>query len=79
MRNRLVLKAARVGKGYTQHDVAHALGVSQQTVAKWECGRAVPARLATMRQLGQLLGAAPGDLFPDIFGPQAGGEALASK
>lgn len=63
-------------KGYTQEDVGHALGVSQQTVAKWECGTAAPAKLATMRRLGTLLDTHPKTLFPDIFGgvysPQGG-------
>lgn len=72
MRMRLVLKAARVGQGLTQHDVAHAMGVSQQTIAKWESGKAAPSRLETMRKLGRLLKAHPRDLFPDIFYSEGG-------
>jgi len=37
----LSLSALRVNKGMTQQDVADRLGVSRQTVAKWENGESV--------------------------------------
>lgn len=37
----LSLSALRVNKGMTQQDVADKLGVSRQTVAKWEKGEHV--------------------------------------
>ncbi|MDY4739379.1 helix-turn-helix transcriptional regulator [Absicoccus porci] len=33
---RMTLKAARVNAGMTQEDLAEAIGVHRQTVAKWE-------------------------------------------
>ncbi len=36
------LKLFRKNNGYTQEDVAEKLGVSRQTVAKWERGEAQP-------------------------------------
>ena len=44
---------ARVGVGLTQAAVAEALGVSQQTVARWETGRTPPSRY--LRELSELL------------------------
>ncbi len=37
--NFLCLRAA---SGYTQEDVAHRIGVSRQSVAKWEAGKSTP-------------------------------------
>ena len=39
--------------GFTQAAVAGALGVSQQTVARWESGRTPPSRY--LRELSELL------------------------
>ncbi len=32
----------RAASGYTQEDVAHRIGVSRQSVAKWEAGKSTP-------------------------------------
>ncbi len=39
------LEAVRVNVGMTQQDVADKLGVSRQTVAKWESGNAEPKEI----------------------------------
>jgi len=49
------LKALRTARGLTQEQVAGALGVSQQAVAKWERGQAEPS-LAKWKVLADLLG-----------------------
>lgn len=36
------IKALRETRGWTQEDLANKMGVSQQSVQKWESGRAVP-------------------------------------
>lgn len=36
------LKRLRSGKNFTQEQVAEALGVSAQTVSRWECGTTLP-------------------------------------
>ncbi|WP_370863357.1 helix-turn-helix transcriptional regulator, partial [uncultured Dubosiella sp.] len=33
---------ARKKKGYSQEDVAERLGVSRQTISKWETGETIP-------------------------------------
>ena len=40
MRNRI--EEIRKSKGIRQEDFAKALGVSRQTIGKWESGQAVP-------------------------------------
>lgn len=41
----LTLEALRVNAGMTQQDVADKLGVSRQTVMKWENGQVEPKEL----------------------------------
>lgn len=36
------IKALRLKKGWTQQDFANKLGVSQQTIAKWENDKGMP-------------------------------------
>ncbi len=61
------LKEARIRAGYTQLEVAHILGISQQCVAKHELGRTTPMEFKTMRGYEQLLGVDARQLFPDVF------------
>ena len=49
------LKQLRKGRGLTQGGLAGALGVSQQAVAKWEAGRALPEP-ATISRIAGLFG-----------------------
>lgn len=72
MERRLELKAARVRKGWTQLHLALAMGVSQQTVAKWERGHNAPATFAKLRRLENVLGVSKELMFPDIFGGGGG-------
>ena len=67
MKRRLELKAARVRKGWTQLHLAIVLGVSQQTIAKWEAGKNTPKSLKDMRRIEGVLGISMFDLFPDVF------------
>lgn len=65
--DRLAFKIARITAGYTQQTLADEIGVSQQTVAKWEAGTNTPQRMKVMRALEVLLNKNMGELFPDVF------------
>ena len=60
-----ILKDLRKEKGYTQSDVAKALCVSQQTVAKWESGSAIP-RIDKLQKLADLFGCSIGVLIKNL-------------
>lgn len=49
------LAAARVNARMTQHDVAKALGISNQTICNWENGKSEPTH-SQARQLSALYG-----------------------
>lgn len=65
MRTRL--KDARIQAGYTQRQLALILGVSQQTVSKYETETIAPSQFKTMREFERVLGVEAEALFPDIF------------
>ena len=65
MRSRL--KDARVHAGYTQKQLALILGVSQQTVSKYETEAITPSHFRTIREYERVLGVEAEALFPDIF------------
>lgn len=65
--DRLAFKIARITAGYTQQTLANEIGVSQQTVAKWEAGTNTPQRMKVIRELEILLNKNMGELFPDVF------------
>ena len=48
-----ILKDARMNKGYTQEFVAETLGISRQTLYKWEKGTAEP-NLSFLSELAKL-------------------------
>lgn len=62
------LKAARIKAGFTQHQLAIRLGVSQQTVSKYEAEIITPGHFKTIRDFERVLGVEAKTLFPDIFG-----------
>jgi transcriptional regulator with XRE-family HTH domain len=74
MKKRLELKAARARRGWTQLHLAIAVGVTQQTIAKWETGQNSPKTFAQMRRVAQVLGAPMNTIFADILGEVAAGE-----
>lgn len=57
------LREAREASGFTQADVAKGLGVSQQTVSRWESGESRP-RGTHRAKLAELFGVADPDEFP---------------
>lgn len=65
--DRLAFKIARITAGYTQQSLADEIGVSQQTVAKWESGTNTPQRMKIIRLLEILLNRNMKELFPDVF------------
>lgn len=64
---RIALKLARIENGLTQHQLGLLVGVSQQTIAKWERGTCTPSHFKHLRSLESALGKSPSHLFPDIF------------
>ena len=62
------LRKLRTGKNYTQEKVAEILGVSAQSVSRWECGNTLPDVLL-LPEIGKLYGVTVDDLFKeDILG-----------
>ena len=61
------LKEARIHAGYTQKQMALILGISQQTVSKYETKTIAPSQFKTIRDFERVLGVEAAVLFPDIF------------
>ncbi len=60
------LRRLRLEKGYTQEQLAELLGVSAQSVSRWECGNTLPDVLL-LPSLAQLYGITVDDLYrPEI-------------
>ena len=68
---RIKLKIARIESGLSQKELSLIIGVSQQTIAKWERGTTTPAHFAQIRALEKALGKPASKLFPDVFNNQA--------
>ena len=49
------LRKLRDGKGWSQKDLADAIGVTQPAIAKWETGQQIPA-FDTVQRLCKALG-----------------------
>ena len=64
---RSALKQARKSAGYTQLQMAVMLGVSQQTVSKYEKSVIKPSHFRIIRDCERLLGVRAEQLFPDVF------------
>ena len=56
------IAANRRKRGFTQRQLAEALGVSNRTVSKWECGDGLP-ELANILPLCALLGVTADELL----------------
>ena len=65
---RATLKEARKSAGYTQLQMAVILGVSQQTVSKYEKSVITPSHFRIIRDCERVLGVRAEYLFPDVFG-----------
>ncbi len=56
------LRRLRLAKGYTQEDLSAKLGVSAQTISRWECGNTLPDILQ-LPQLARIYGITVDDLY----------------
>lgn len=61
------LRIARIENGLSQKELALKIGVSQQTIAKWEKGITTPSQFSQIRAISKELAAQPKAIFPDIF------------
>ena len=58
------LRLGRLQKGMTQEELAECLGVTPQSVSKWERGESIPDVL-TLVELAQIFGVTVDDLLKD--------------
>lgn len=66
MKNQKHLKAARVMAGYTQAQLAKAIGTTQSTISAWENGGLGEARLKDVLKLCRLFGCNINDLIKEV-------------
>lgn len=50
-----------------QFDIARQLGVTEQLISKWECGRSAP-HVEQAVDIARILGVGPEKIFPKMFG-----------
>lgn len=62
------LKYYREQKGFSQTDIAERIGISQQAVAKWESGEAMP-RADKLPILAKLLNCTTDELLEELPAP----------
>ncbi len=55
------LRAARLARGVSQHDLGEAIGVRQQQIARWEAASYRTASLSRVAAVAEALGFEPGD------------------
>ena len=67
MKTRKHLKISRITAGFSQSQLSTIVGVSQQTIAKWERGITTPSQFGHLRALEDALDEPADMLFPDIF------------
>lgn len=67
MKTRKELKIARISAELSQKQLSEIIGVSQQTIAKWELGVTTPSHFTHLRLLENALDEPADLLFPDIF------------
>lgn len=63
----MALKLARIESRLTQKQLAEKVGVTQQTIAKWERGVSTPNHFKHMRAIERELDRPIDILFADIF------------
>lgn len=71
------LNSLRVESGLSQSTLAEQMGVTRQTVSRWETGEAVPT-MDNLRRLGELYGVSVGYLLNDSE-PRSTAVAVAEK
>lgn len=67
MKTRMALKLARIESRLTQKQLADKIGVTQQTIAKWELGVSTPNHFKHMRAIERELNRPIDKLFSDLF------------
>lgn len=67
MKTRIGLKVARIEASFTQKELAMRVGVTQQTIAKWERGVSTPCHFKHMRAIEKELGKPIEVMFSDLF------------
>ena len=58
----VTLKGARISAGYTQEELAKTLGISRDTVAKWETGK-IKIKTINVYAICQATGFEPADIL----------------
>lgn len=66
MKNQKHLKVARVMAGYTQAQLAKAIGTTQSSISAWENGGLGEARLKDVLKLCKLFGCNLDDLIKEV-------------
>ena len=62
MKNKSILRKARLSKGLTEKQVAEYVGVAPQTVSDWEQGEFPNMRIQNLRKLAEILDLSPNDI-----------------
>jgi repressor LexA len=62
----VLIKKARIERGYTQEELAEKVGVKKSAVAKWENGRVSEIKRSNLKKLSEALGLNPNRLLGDI-------------
>ncbi len=62
----LIIKEARLAKGFTQEELADKVGVKKSAVAKWENGRVSEIKRSNLKNLAEALGLNPNQLLGEM-------------
>lgn len=57
------IKAARITKGMTQHELGEIIGVQKSAIAKYESGRVVNIKRSTLQKIASALNMRPSELI----------------
>lgn len=72
------LAALRKSRGLTQQEVADALGITDKTVSKWECGKGLPD-ISAIPAIAELFGVTADEILRGERIPRTGAAASESK